>query len=253
MTRKNRRVVIVAGLLLSCGAIPALGLQVSLGLRETAAGGGPEVAIGGNGGSLGGIEWINQDGLAVPLDGQWHSYSWDLDADPVLAFAGTTANSILEGAYGTIEHLRFRNNTGITGPITLWIDYVVNSLSSGPVVVQDFEGFANGAEVIFQEPSFSGSTSSNIVAGSTSAVDDSIAFNGSASYKVDWTFVDNNPTRWVRLTTFNTPNQPNPLVRFDQNSIVSLYIRAIPEPATAAMLMLGGTMMILRRRRRHSA
>jgi hypothetical protein len=248
MIRKTASVAVVAGLLLSCGAIPASALQLSLGVRETATGGGAEVAIGGDGGSAGGIEWINRDALNVPLDNQWHRYAWDLDADPATAFAGITANSILEGAYGTIEHLRFLNETGVTAPITVWIDYVVNTFGPGPVVVQDFEGFANGAEVMFQEPSFSGSTASNVAPGSTSVVDDSTAFNGLASYRVSWTFVDNGPTRWVRLTTFGTPNQPNPLIRFDQNSVVSLYVKAVPEPATAAMLLVGGWLMIVRRR-----
>jgi len=248
MIRKTASVAVLAGLLLSSGASPASALQVSLGVRETAAGGGSQAAIGGDGGTAGGIEWINRDGLNVPLDNQWHQYAWDLDADPATAFAGTTANSVLEGAYGTIEHLRFLNNTGVTSPITLWIDYVVNTISPGPVVVQGFEGFANGAEVMFQEPNFSGSTAANVAPGSISGVDDSTAFNGLASYKVDWTFVDNDPTDWVRLTTFGTPNQPNPLIRFDQDSVVSLYIKAVPEPATAAMLLLGGWLMIVRRR-----
>ncbi|NLE60525.1 MAG: hypothetical protein GX616_19440, partial [Planctomycetes bacterium] len=100
MIRKTASVAVLAGLLLSSGASPASALQVSLGVRETAAGGGSQAAIGGDGGTAGGIEWINRDGLNVPLDNQWHQYAWDLDADPATAFAGTTANSVLEGAYG---------------------------------------------------------------------------------------------------------------------------------------------------------
>jgi len=247
-TTKRSGLVLAVGVVLFGGVLSASALQVSLGIRETGAGGGPEGSIGSNGGTLGGIEFVNRDGQSVPLDNQWHPYTWDLDADPLTAFAGTTANSVLQGNYGVIECLRLTNDTGLAAPITLWVDYVVNTIASGPVVVQDFEGFADGAEVMFQEPSFSGSTASNVAPGSTAGVDSSMAFNGSASYKVDWTFVDGDPTRWVRLTTFGTPNGLNPLIRFDQDSVVSIYIKAIPEPATAMMLLGGGLLLVARRR-----
>lgn len=237
----------IMGMCLLALALPAsASLQISLGVRETAAGGGPEVPIGGNAGSAGGIEWINQDGQTVPFDGQWHLYTWEFGVDPVTPFAGGTANGILEGAYGSLEHLRFLNDTGVTDPITIWIDLVVNTIAPGPVTVQNFEGFAAGAEVMFQEPSFSGSTSGNVLPGGTSLVDDTMAYEGIASYRVDWTFVDGDPTRWLRLTTFNTPNGPNPLIRFDQGSQVSMYVKAIPEPASALLLVLGA--LAVRRR-----
>lgn len=223
-------------------------LQVSLGIRETGAGGGAEGPVGGDAGTAGGIEFVNLDGQTVPFDGQWRRYAWDLDADPLTAFAGTTANSILEGAYGALEHMRFRNHAGVVDPITVWVDLVVNTVNSGPVVVQDFEGFADGAEVMFQEPSLSGSTSSNLLPGSTAAVDSSTAFSGVASYRLDWTFVDSNPTRWLRLTTFSTPIGPSPLIRFDQDSEVSVYMKAVPEPATVMLLSVGLFLAVPRRR-----
>lgn len=116
------------------------------------------------------------------------------------------------------------------------------------MVVQDFEGFANGTEVMFQEPSFSGSTAASIAVGSTAGVDGSTAFNGAASYKVDWTFVDGVPTRWLRLSTFNTTNSPNPLIRFDQGSEVTVRIKAVPEPVTALLLGTGAVLFARRRR-----
>lgn len=247
----NRIFVVCAAvsLLVCCLVLPAPALQVSLGIRETGAGGGTEVAIGGNAGTAGGIEFVNRDGQTIPFDNQWHAYSWNIAQDTLTAFAGTTANSVLDGAFGSIENLRFMNDTGVATPITLWIDYVVNTIAPGPVVVQDFEGVANGAEVMFQEPSFSGSTAANVAPGSTAVVDDTTAYNGLASNKVSWTFVDGNTTRWVRLTTFGATNGPNPLIRFDQGSVVTLYIKALPEPTSALLLLAGGTALVVRRRR----
>ena len=239
----------VVAVALGALVMPASGLQLSLGVRETAAGGGADVGIGGNAGSAGGIEFVDLDAKTILFDGLWHAYTWNLSTATYTAFAGTTANSVLDGNYGSIEHLRFRNNTGISGPFTIWIDYVVNTVNTGPVVIQSFEGFADGTEVIFQEPSFSGSTSGNIAPGSSSGVDNSQGFDGTASYKVNWSFVDGGD-RWVRLTTFGAPNTPNPLIRFDQNSQVTVYMMAVvPEPASAVVLLLGGAMTLLRRRR----
>jgi hypothetical protein len=239
-----------AAALLAAFALPASALQLSLGIRETAAGGGAEVPIGGNAGASGGIEWVDLNSKTVLFDGLWHAYTWNLSTATFTAFAGATANNVLNGNYGSIESLRFRNNTGVSGPFTVWIDYVVNTVSSGPVVIQSFEGFADGTEVIFQEPSFSGSTSGSIAPGSSAGVDNSLAFDGTASYKVNWSFVDNTD-RWLRLTTFNAANTPNPLIRFDQNSEVTVYMMAVvPEPTSAVMLLLGGAMLLIARRRR---
>jgi hypothetical protein len=52
--------------------------------------------------------------------------------------------------------------------------------------------------------------------------------------------VDNDPTRWVRLTSFNTLNVPNPIVRFDQSSVVSFWMKGVPEPSTLVLLGLSG-------------
>ncbi len=239
---------LVAGVVLWVGVLPASALKVSLGIRETAAGGGPAGAIGDDAGTLGGIEHVNKDGQTIPLDNQWHPYSWDIDGDPLTAFAGSTANSVLQGTFGSFEELRLLNDTGLTDPITIWIDYVVNTVNGGPVVVQGFEGFADGTEVMFQEPGHSGSTSANVAGGDSAGVDNTTAFHGAGSYRAQWQFVDSDTTRWVRFYTFGADNGPNPLIRFDQGSVVSVYIKAVPEPATAVLLG-GGALLLVRRRR----
>src|SRR5690606_23713325 len=89
-------------------------LSLSIGVRETAAGGGADVGIGNDGGTAGGIEFIDLDGPTLTLDGTWQLFTFDLaNANAngaVTAFAGGTANSVLEGAYGVLEHVRIRSN-----------------------------------------------------------------------------------------------------------------------------------------------
>lgn len=231
---------------LGLGHAASAQLDVSIAVRETAAGGAPDVGIGNDGGSSGGIEWVNRDGQSLVLDGTWQLFTFHITTDPLTAFAGTTANSILEGDYGVLEHIRFRNAGGQTENLRIWIDDVRNTFqpAGGPPVgvnFGNFEGYADGTEVMFQEPTFSGSTSSNLVPFSTAGVDNSAAHSGNASYALSMQFVDSDPNRWVRLTTFGSDFLPNPQIRLDQESVVSFWARGIiPGPGGLAILMIAG-------------
>lgn len=224
-------------------------LQVSLGTRET----GSTAAIGDPGGTGGGIEWVNLDGQTLVLDGTWQLFSFDMDVDPITAFAGSTADGILDGTAGTIEHIRFKS-TGYDGPITIWIDDVADSIVVGPIpqtiTFGTFEGYTDDDEVMFQEPGFSGSTAGHIMAdGDFAGVDNTVAYSGEASYKVEWQFVDSDPSRWLRLTTYSTGLglvQGDPTIAYDQDSVVSFWIKGVPEPASLVLLALGG--LLIRRR-----
>lgn len=200
-------------------------VQISIGIRETEAGGGSFSAIGADGGSAGGIEFVNRDAQTLVLDGTWQQFTFNITTDPLVGFAGTTANGVLDGTFGVLEHLRVLNAAGITEPITIWIDDVTNTTQTGgPTNFGTFESYATGTEVMFQEPSFSGSTSANLVAGSTAGVDNRVA-SRTSSYRFAFQFVDGTTTRWVRLTTFNATNQRNPLIRFDDQSVVTFWLR----------------------------
>jgi len=108
-------------------------------------------------------------------------------------------------------------------------------------LITDFEGFNVGlnGSVLFRQPNFSGSTSSFIVTQACdipngvyncSIISDEQVFNGERSLKVAWQFVLNpntgqpSPNAWLRLTTFNTPNKPNPEISFDHKVRLRLYV-----------------------------
>ena len=109
-------------------------------------------------------------------------------------------------------------------------------------LITDFEGYTLGANgvVLFRQPSFSGSTSGflaftgvcNIPNGvlNCALISDEQAFSGTQSLKVAWQFRLNPntgqpyPNAWLRLTTFNTPNVPNPAINFDHRVRVRLYV-----------------------------
>lgn len=241
----KKALIVIAVAVLASSAMAA-SLQISMAVRET----GTTAAIGGNGGSAGGIEFVGLDGQELILDGTWQMFTFDLSALPIAAFAGA-ANGVLDGAAGTIEHIRLKSNGSVVGaPIELWIDDLVDNIDPpGPVgptdnLISGFEGYADGTEVVFQEPGFSGSTSGNVILDpnnplyfNQAGVDNTTAHTGTASYRAKYTFVDADPSRWVRLTTFNTPNLPNVAVRFDQDSIISFWMKGVPEPTSLLMAL----------------
>ncbi len=230
---------------------PAPTLQVSIGIRETMT----TMPIGANGGTTGGIEFVDLDSQTLVLDGTWQQFSFDIPTATLTAFAGATANGMLDGTMGTLEHIRFRNNGNSPGTITLWIDDINNVFDPpGPpppveTLIQNFEPPAMvGTEVTFQEPRFSGSTSAFLaMLPNTSLVTDTVANTGVQSDQVDFAWLNPADTAaWLRLTTFQTPNAPNPAIDFGQ--AVSFWVRGVPEPTTLALLGIGGLLAIRRRR-----
>ncbi|MGQ9657025.1 MAG: hypothetical protein ACUVV1_03855 [Fimbriimonadales bacterium] len=127
---------------------------------------------------------------------------------------------------------------------TIWALMALAGIStaSAQCLITDFEGFTLGANgsVLFRQPSFSGSTSNFVVTGicdiaggvyNCALISDEQAFSGTQSLKVAWQFrTDANgnpfPNAWLRLTTFNTANVPNPAINFDHRVRVRLYVPA---------------------------
>jgi len=230
-------------------------LQVSIGIRETLIDVPDTIPIGGNGGTTGGIEWVNLDAQTLTLNNTWQQFSFHIPTATLTAFAGPSANGVLDGLGGVFEHIRLRNIDGATDPITLWIDTVQDHFDpAGPpppqtVVFGSFEGFADDAEVMFREPRFSGSTSGFLMmTPNFSGVDNTVAHDGSASYRTEFQFIDGTTTNWVRLTTFNAQNIPNPAIVFAFDSTVSFWMKGVPEPSSLSLFGLCAVWLCRRRR-----
>lgn len=214
-------------------------MAISIGVRET----GSTAPIGDPGGVGGGIEFIDLDGQTLVVDGTWQEFTFHLPTAPVTAFAGATANGILEGSAGTIEHIRVRNFDGITDIVKLWVDEVSDTIDPPgfpPPVTVTFGGFeppiALGSEYLFQEPRFSGSTDLHLMPtpNQVGVVDDEV-FAGEQAYRWRWRWVDATDTRWVRLTTFRATILAggDPTVSFINDSTVRFWLRAELEPVPA--------------------
>ncbi|MDW8103657.1 MAG: PEP-CTERM sorting domain-containing protein [Armatimonadota bacterium] len=87
--------------------------------------------------------------------------------------------------------------------------------SAQPWLLTDFEAYPLGAngQVMFRQPTFSGTTSGFLeTSPNLSAISNEQAYSGTKSLKVSFQFKAAQTNPWVRLTTFNTANLPNPII-----------------------------------------
>jgi hypothetical protein len=127
-----------------------------------------------------------------------------------------TATAITDGALAKGRPFIYNYRATGSGAKTLVDDVLIASVT-GPALITDFEGYADGAQVMFRQPSFSGSTSGHLAASpNASGVVTASAFGGSKVCQVDWAFVDTDPKRWLRLTTSGVANVGNPTVDLDR-------------------------------------
>ncbi len=104
------------------------------------------------------------------------------------------------------------------------------SVSASPpctdTLITGFEGYANGTLVLFRNPRYSGSTSGDLAASPDIAqvTDEVTPFAGSKCYKLSWQFVDIATSRWMRATTSNATNVPNPTIELNKPIRVRLRI-----------------------------
>lgn len=107
-----------------------------------------------------------------------------------------------------------------------WQVDVAGAVQCDPVLISDFEGYANGTEVMFNDPRFSGSTLNHMqLSPNVSEVTDAVpGFSGSASHVAEWEWLDASPERWTRLTTFNVDNVRNPTIALDRPIRIRLRV-----------------------------
>lgn len=130
-----------------------------------------------------------------------------------------------------------------------------NTASAMPLdtPLMNFETYPAGIEVMFQEPRFSGSTSAFLSNAPNTALTTATPPAGNGSTRallVNWAFTNTAVNPWLRLTTANSSNLPNPVIdltrrlRFriwsDRALRVGLGIRETSTPAGTPIGSDGG-------------
>ncbi|MBN2445810.1 MAG: hypothetical protein JXO22_03750, partial [Phycisphaerae bacterium] len=174
-----------------------------------------------------GYEYVHQLSLT-----QGTGQPWTLITGP--AGATVTARGRVIGWVPTAEEdgqlvdftVRAENSAGSDDES--WQVLVTSPQPCEPMMLADFEGYPRGTHVMFQAPRYSGSTYDDLaLQPNVSEVTDEVsALSGSNVYKIEWQYLDTDPMRWMRLTTSNAANIPNPTVRLDHLIRVRLRLDA---------------------------
>lgn len=198
-------------------------ILISLGIRES----GDAGALGSPGTSTGDFEWIGAStnglggapqGVAISPSADWQTIVFNPATDPVSPFFDLGDGQITESR-GILESLAVSVNAGSadrsSGAYTLYVDNVVNvqaGAGGSDFVIADFESYAPGDEVLFQEPTFSGSTDEHLTyPPSTSEISEATGHPGQSEL-LQWFWKDTGAQRWARITTFGANNVEMPII-----------------------------------------
>lgn len=106
----------------------------------------------------------------------------------------------------------------------------VPAILPAQTILEDFENSNLDAATLFRTPRFSGSTS-NLLEDTPDAArviqrprpESNLPGAGLRLFEVHWQYRFDRPDRWLRLTTFNTTNRPNPRVDINQKLRLDLF------------------------------
>ncbi|MFH0979923.1 MAG: hypothetical protein V2A79_00090 [Planctomycetota bacterium] len=137
--------------------------------------------------------------------------------DPANGVTRYTGNGIIDGTRGYLEHLAIWVPPGgaSTGPYRMYVDNVINVNADGlgDFLITNFEGYPLNTEVLFQEPSYSGSTSDYLsYPPSASVTSDNFAGGGTQSELITWFWRTGGSLVWIRDTTSGALNCSRPII-----------------------------------------
>ncbi len=133
----------------------------------------------------------------------WTQLTYTIGSEPVRGFTG---NGILDSAaapWYVLEHVTIAIDPADpkAGPYTVYLD----DLSNAGTIFESWDAAANGSQLVFRQPTFSGSTGGNLTSSpNLAATSDVDSYSPSKADRLEFQFVDNAPGRWIRLTTNGT-------------------------------------------------
>lgn len=230
-------------------------LLVCIGIRDT----GDTGALGTSGDPNlpGSIVWIGASGLlsgapqglVLAVSPSWQTFTFDPVAGPLLAFPDGGTGTILN-TRGQLEHVAVAVKSDAanrsSGPYALYVDDVVNvgaDTGGADFLITNFDSYTPPAQVLFRDPAYSGSTSTNMVYppdASESSAEQS--FSAPNSEKLTWFFKDSTAGRWARITTAAAANLPRPII--DLTKPIQLKL-LLPSPIQTGACCVTSTCTIM--------
>ncbi|MFN0135792.1 MAG: dockerin type I domain-containing protein [Phycisphaerae bacterium] len=210
-------------------------ILLAIGVRET----GDVGPLGTPGGGTGAIEWIGAasavsgapQGVAISPSNSWQTVEFDPATDPILSFSA--GDNAITGTRGVLEHLAISVNAASadrsSGTYTMYVDNVVNvgaGAGGSDFTITNFDGFTVGTEALFQEPTFSGSTSGNLAPLPSSSITSDAEGNGGKSQELIWFWKDTDASRWIRLTTSSVAQVRAPIIDITRPIRMDVLLRS---------------------------
>ena len=194
-------------------------LLICIAVREN----GDTGALGSEGEYAGDIEWIGAtadpnnipQGQPISPGTGWVTLSFDPTSDPIRSFYGSDDNAITE-TRGSLESIAVTVNAASANRSAGTYRMYVDNVTTASTVIADFESYTEGDQVMFQEPTYSGTTAANLAPLPSASEVTSLQGNSGQSELLVWYFNDTTAKRWARLTTYTTPYLPNPIVDLTQ-------------------------------------
>jgi hypothetical protein len=230
-----------SGTIVGGGANPRLRLALSVRYNNTLTG-----PIGADGGAGSACIWFlgatNILSGAAPGDcknviypsNNWQTVSFQRDGDATngpdasIIWNNAGCGASLDTQFAVLEGIAIaEDDTTDTGPVDIYIDNIKN----GSTTIMDFESGTPGSAFGFLTPTFSGTTSANLLAApNVAAVSTNAADTGLQSLRVRFQYNRLNSNAWVRLSTANAAVMPNPEI--DLTQPISFRILMIPVGGT---------------------
>lgn len=106
--------------------------------------------------------------------------------------------------------------------------YAITEGDGQVVEIIDWDLEDDDAIVGFREPGFSPTTLENLnpdlIFNSSRVSSNPGGFQSEKAYLFEFEFVDDDPTRWVRITSFNADNSPNPVIELNKRLRFRIYL-----------------------------
>ncbi len=153
---------------------------------------------------------------AYPNESRWYKMRLSMAGYELSAWIDDqlmTATPIQDSALPKGRPFIYNYRADGSGAKTLVDDVFIGPATGPPPsdTITDFEGYTDGTQVMFCQPSFSGSTNPHLlVSPNISQVVTAPAFGGTKVCQVEWAWVDATPQRWLRLTTHDLARVGNP-------------------------------------------
>ena len=238
------------GVAVGGGASPSIRIAASIGQSGSVAG-----PVGrNNGGIPSNLYWIHATGSSV-AGGLTVSPSTNWQT---IAFYPTDSRYLWNGTftfpdpnqYGVLDGFGIASADATDcGPIQIYFDNLRQVTNGTEVVVQNFEGNANGVNTVqFYQPSFSSTTSGSIdPAPNASVVSSTLAggyaSTGTNSESVNWQFASAG-SGWLRLFAAGpngNPASPYPVLDLTQPILVDVLLLPVGKTAAHALGMVSPT------------